>query len=84
MLTIEIKEDTLIEALQRIAQSKRSTVDKVAQDALRHYAQREQTAAQSAYSFIGIGRSGKGGLSTAVDDILAEAANRREGWSLPE
>jgi hypothetical protein len=58
MLTIEIKEDTLVEALQRIARSKRSTVDKVAQDALRHYAQREQTAAQP-YSFIGIGRSGK-------------------------
>jgi hypothetical protein len=83
MLTIEIKEDTLVEALQRIARSKRSTVDKVAQEALRHYAQREQLAAPP-YSFIGIGHSGKGGLSTAVDDILAEAANRREGWSLPE
>jgi hypothetical protein len=36
------------------------------------------------YSFIGIGHSGKGHLSTHVEETLAEAANRREGWSLPK
>jgi hypothetical protein len=44
----------------------------------------ELVARKRVYSFIGIGRSDKGNLSTEVDKILAEAANRREGWSLPE
>ena len=44
----------------------------------------ETVVEKQVYSFIGIGRSDKGNLSTEVDNILAEAANRREGWSLPE
>ena len=36
------------------------------------------------YSFIGIAHSGKGHLSTHVEETLAEAANRHEGWSLPK
>lgn len=36
------------------------------------------------YSFIGIGESEKGDLSQKVDEYLAEAANKQEGWSLPK
>lgn len=35
------------------------------------------------FSFVGIARSGKGSLSTEAESILNEAAERREGWSLP-
>lgn len=35
------------------------------------------------YSFVGIAHSGNGTLSTQVESILDEAADRREGWSLP-
>lgn len=37
----------------------------------------------SRFSFIGIARSGNGSLSTEAESILNEAAERREGWSLP-
>ena len=36
------------------------------------------------FSFIGIGHSGKRNLSTQVESILAQAASRREGWSIAE
>ena len=36
------------------------------------------------FSFIGMGHSGKRNLSTQVEDILTQAANRREGWSIAE
>lgn len=36
------------------------------------------------YSFVGIGASERGDLSQRVDEILAQGANEREGWSLPE
>lgn len=35
------------------------------------------------FSFIGIARSGNGSLSNEAESILNEAADRREGWSLP-
>ena len=35
------------------------------------------------FSFVGIARSGKGSLSIETESILNEAAERREGWSLP-
>ncbi len=38
----------------------------------------------SRFSFIGIGDSGKKNLSTQVESILEQAADKREGWSLPE
>ena len=38
----------------------------------------------SRFSFIGIARSGNGSLSTEVESRLNAAADRREGWSLPE
>jgi hypothetical protein len=34
------------------------------------------------YSFVGIARSGIGSLSTDVESVLHEGADRREGWSL--
>lgn len=34
------------------------------------------------YSFIGIGNSSNGSLSTEAKSLLEEAADRREGWSL--
>jgi hypothetical protein len=44
-------------------------------------ARREEPAR---FSFVGIGRSGKRDLSTQAEAILERAADRREGWSLPE
>ncbi len=38
----------------------------------------------SRFSFIGIGESGKKNLSTQAEIILEQAADKREGWSLPE
>jgi len=38
----------------------------------------------SVRTFIGIGNSGKGNISTQVETTLKKAANRREGWSLSE
>jgi len=35
------------------------------------------------FSFVGIAHSGNGALSTEAESILDEAADRREGWSLP-
>ncbi|MDX6385275.1 MAG: hypothetical protein QOK48_2848 [Blastocatellia bacterium] len=35
------------------------------------------------FSFVGIARSGKGSLSIETDSMLDDAAERREGWSLP-
>lgn len=32
---------------------------------------------------VGIARSGRSDLSEKVDEILAEGANREEGWSIP-
>ena len=34
------------------------------------------------YSFLGIGHSGNGSLSTEAEAILERAADRNEGWSL--
>ena len=34
-------------------------------------------------SMVGIAKSGRGDLSEKVDEILADGANRKEGWSLP-
>jgi len=46
--------------------------------------QPEGVSADKRFSFIGIGHSGKHNLSTQVEEILTQAANRREGWSVPE
>jgi len=84
MKSISIQaEEELIDALEKAAEVRSTTVDSVIREALRKYLQFEPTQAK-VYSFIGIGHSGKRNLSTQVDALLAEAAHRREGWSLPE
>ena len=81
-ISIEAEEE-LINALERVAETRSTTVDSVIKEALRRYLQSAPAQAKT-YSFIGIGHSGKRNLSTQVDALLAEAAHRREGWSLPE
>ncbi len=83
MITLIIQaEEDLANALQQVAEQKATTIDAVAKEALRDYL-RTQSIRPSQYSFIGIGHSGKGNLSKQAEVILAGAANRREGWSLP-
>lgn len=43
---------------------------------------RQASGNKQRYSFIGIGRSGKNDLSRRAEEILAQEADRREGWSL--
>jgi hypothetical protein len=83
MLTIHIREGNLAQAIKRLAEEQETTVDELARAALVHYVQ-VQPAATKRFSFIGIGHSGKHDLSTSVEEVLAEGANRLEGWSLPE
>lgn len=82
MITIVIQaEDDLATALQKVADQNATTVDAVAKEALRNYL-RAHHARPCTYSFIGIGHSGKGNLSTQAEEILQNAVDRREGWSL--
>lgn len=83
MLTIHIQEDKLARAIEQLAKQQETTVNEVARDALSRYLQ-EQIASTKRFSFIGIGHSGKHNLSTSVEEVMAEGANRLEGWSLPE
>ncbi len=82
MITIVIQaEEDLATALQQVADQKATTVDAVANEALRNYLRVHHTRPRT-YSFIGIGHSRKGNLSTQAEEILQNAADRREGWSL--
>ena len=84
MITIVIQaEEDLATALQQIAEKKATTVEAVTKEALRNYL-RTQHIQPRAYSFIGMGHSGKGNLSTQAEEILQTAVDRREGWSLSE
>jgi len=84
MITLVIQaEEDLATALQQVADRKATTVDAVAKEALRDYLRAQSTPSRT-YSFIGIGHSGKGNLSKQAEAILESAANRREGWSLPQ
>lgn len=85
MVTIQIQtEETTLMALQEIAAQKQVTLEELTQEALRQYLHRQAPSSSRPYSFIGIGHSGKKSISTQVESTLAQAANRREGWSLPE
>jgi hypothetical protein len=82
MITIVIQaEEDLATALQQVADQNATTVDAVAKEALRNYLRAHHTRSRT-YSFIGIGHSGKGNLSTQAEEILQSAIDRREGWSL--
>lgn len=84
MVTISIQtEEEILTALKEIAKQKQSTVEEVTEEALQQYLQRHVALARS-YSFVGIGHSGKGNISTRVEATLSQAANRQEGWSLTE
>jgi plasmid stability protein len=74
-------DDKLVEALRLIAQKRSTSLDAVAREALTNYV-RSHPIPKRRYSFVGIGRSGKRDLSQQVEATLAQAANRREGWSL--
>jgi hypothetical protein len=84
MFTITIEaEETLVTALEEIAQQKQTTIEDIAKEALLQYLQQYPSPGQP-YSFIGIGHSGKKDLSSQAEIILTQVADRREGWSLPE
>ena len=72
---------SLEEVLKEIARQRAMTLDAIAREALLSYIQARPWETRN-YSFVGIGRSGRGDLSTSVDEILAKNANRQEGWSL--
>ena len=75
-------DNELLEVLQQTAQSQAVSMDELIAKAVKAYLQ--PIPKTKRYSFIGIGHSGKGYLSTHVEETLAEAADRREGWSLPK
>lgn len=84
MVTIAIQtEEATLQAIRKIAQKKQTTIEAVTEEALRQYLQ-NQTPYVPAYSFIGVGHSGKRNTSTQVEAILAASAHRREGWGLTE
>ncbi len=84
MISLVIQlEDELVKTLRQVAERKATTVEVVANEALKNYL-RTQSIQRRSYSFIGIGRSGKNNLSKQAEAILEKAANRREGWSLRE
>ena len=75
-------DDHLIDALHSIALQESVSVEDVARDALSTYILAHRRTRAKTYSFIGIGRSGQNDLSSRVEEILEQEADRREGWSL--
>jgi hypothetical protein len=68
--------------LEELARHRQMTVEALVQEVIVQYVQAHMPQ-PSRYSFIGIGHSGRGNLSTQVDTLLEQAAQRQEGWSLP-
>lgn len=82
MITLQIEaENDLITALEQTAKREAKTLESVIKEALQQYVHGELPQSKT-YSFIGIGHSGKGKISTQVETILEDAADRSEGWSL--
>ena len=71
----------MLSALDKIAESRSATLEAIVNEALIQYLQRESLSSET-YSFIGIAHSGKGNISTSVDETLKRSAVRTEG-SLP-
>lgn len=46
-------------------------------------AKTDEEKRQGRLALIGMGSSGRSDISQRVDELLAEGANKREGWSLP-
>lgn len=80
-LTIQADEQ-LIAALRALATRTSTTIEELIRQALSDYLQRRQQSSVPAYSFIGIGRSGRSDLSRRAEELLEQDINRREGWSL--
>ncbi len=79
MTTIKIQaEEELVTALKQIARNRFMTTEALVKEALLNYLQLKILKSKK-YSFIGIGHSGKGNISTQVETTLKKAANRREG-----
>ncbi len=84
MTTIQIQvEEEFVTALKKIAQTRNTTIEMIINEVMIDYL-KDQSAHSKKYSFIGIGHSGKGNISTQVDSVLEKSANRREGWSFSE
>ena len=84
MTTITIHaEEEIVKTLKQIAENKLMTTEALVKEALLNYLQL-QIPRSKKYSFIGIGHSGKRNISRQVETTLKKAANRKEGWSLPE
>ncbi len=84
MTTITIQaEEEIIKSLKQIAKHKLTTTEALVKEALLNYLQMQAPKSKK-YSFIGIGHSGKGNISTQVETTLKKAADRRDGWSLSE
>ena len=73
-------DDALWRKLDEIARQRNVTVAEVVQEALSAYVQPISQAKSPRYSFIGIGRSGRGHTSVQAEDILKREADRRTGW----
>lgn len=84
MQTLQIQlDEEILQNLRQQAKIQATSVENLVRNALANYLKTSVSTGKS-YSFIGIGHSGKGKLSTQVDEILDKSAKRREGWSLPE
>lgn len=81
LLQIQV-DDTLFEQIRRLAESRAIGVEQWVREVLQN--QMPPPPAGKKYSFVGIGHSGTPGLSRRVDEVLAEAPERHEGWSLGE
>lgn len=83
MTEITIRADEqLFAVLKQIALQQETTFEEVIQQALTDWVGEQRARRASQYSFIGIGRSGRPDLSLRAKEILAQQADRREGWSL--
>ncbi|MGH9934702.1 MAG: ribbon-helix-helix protein, CopG family [Blastocatellia bacterium] len=80
-LTIQADEQ-LIAALRALAARTSTTIEELIRQAILDYLQSRQQSGAPAYSFVGIGRSGRSDLSLRAEELLEQDVNRREGWSL--
>ncbi len=73
-------DDALWRKLNEIARQRNVTVAEVVKEALSAYVQPVSQAKSPRYSFIGIGRSGRGQVSVQAEEILKRESDRRTGW----
>lgn len=85
MLNLKISPQ-LEQSLRAIAQQKHVSVETAAEEALQIYVREQavEIGPEKTYSFIGIARSGKGNISTQVEENLQESADRKSGWSVSQ